>query len=100
GANVGDDVVEFRVQHRLATAEGDDRRSQTRQVVDTALHGFHWNGLGEIVVLVAVGTREVAAASRDDVRQHGMVSRGHALGDHSPFPNPAFESHNAPVYPW
>ena len=89
-AHVSDDVIQFRMQQRLATAEGDNHRSQTRQFVNPALHCFQRNRLGEIVELVAVGARKIAAANRDYVRQDGPVGGGQPIGDHLPFSSPAF----------
>ena len=37
-ADVANQLVEIRVQHRLAAAERDDRRAERRQPVDAALH--------------------------------------------------------------
>ena len=73
GANVGDDVIEFGMQQRLAATESDDRRAETRQFVDAALHRFRRNRLGEVVELVAISTGEIAASNGDDMRQHWVV---------------------------
>ena len=70
---MGDDVIEFGMQQRLAAAESDDRRAKTRQFVDAALHCLPRDRFGEIVVLVAIGTGEIAAANWDDVRQDWVV---------------------------
>ena len=91
-ANVGDQIIEFGVQQRLAPAKGDDRCAQSRQLVNAGLHHIHGNRLGEIVVLVAIGTGEIAAANRNDMRQDGVVRRGHSFGDHLEFADAALRS--------
>ncbi len=72
-ANAADDLVEFGMQQGLAAADGDDRRSQFRQLVDTLEHEFSGNGFGKIVVLVAVLASQVAAADGNDMRQQRMI---------------------------
>ena len=78
-----------RMQQRFAAADGHDRRAQPRQVIDALLHGLERHRLGELVVLVAVLAREIAAAHGDDVRHHRMVGGGQSLGDHLQFANAA-----------
>src|SRR5450759_3359677 len=71
--DVRNDLVELRVQQRLATAERDNGGSQARQLIDAVLHDVQSDRLGKIVVLVAIFTGEIAAANWDDVRQHRVV---------------------------
>lgn len=73
-AHATDDVVELGVKQRLATADGDDGGAERTELVDTLVHGGERNGVAGLVELVAVGAGEIAAAHRDDVRQHGVVS--------------------------
>ncbi len=84
-ADAGDDQVEIGVQQRFAAGDGDDGGAERRQVVEARVHGVHRHGLGEIVVLVAVGAGQVAAAHGNHVRQDGMVGGGQPLGDHLEF---------------
>ena len=43
-ADVADEVVEIGVQHRLAAAEGHDRRAQLGQLVDARQHRLGGTG--------------------------------------------------------
>src|ERR1017187_8058988 len=84
-AYAGDQQVEIGVEQGLAAGDGDDGGAERRQVVQPGVHGVHRDGLGEIVELVAVGARQVAAAHGDDVRQNGVLGRGQPLADHLEF---------------
>ena len=75
-ADAADDVVELRMQQRLAAADGDHGRAQLAQLVHAAEHGLERHRLGEIVVLVAVFAGQIAAAHGDDVRQQRMIGGG------------------------
>jgi len=97
---VGDDLVERGVQQRLATAEGDDVRSQSRKVVNARFHGVHRDGFGEIVELVAVLTRQITTANGNDVRHDGMVGRDHSFGDHHQFAHTALRGNGASADAW
>ena len=66
-ADVADEVVEIRVEHRLAAAEGHDRRAELGQLVDPPLHRVGRHRRRDLVVLVAVAAVDVAAADRDDL---------------------------------
>jgi hypothetical protein len=52
------------------------------QAVDALVHGLNRDGLGEIVVLIAIGTREIASPHRDNVGHDGMISRSERFADH------------------
>ena len=73
-ADARDEGVEVRVEHRLAAAEGDDRRARgsaslsIRAIISSSRHR-----LRDLVVLVAVAAVDVAAADRHDVHEQGMV---------------------------
>ena len=83
-ANAADDVVEFGMQQRLATADGDDRRAEGSEAVDAAEHLVERDGLREIVVFVAIGARQIAAPYGNDVREQRMLGREQRLGNHAP----------------
>ena len=83
--HAADDVVEVRMGQRLAAGDADHGRSETPQVVDAAVHLFEGDGLGNLVVLVAVGAAEVAESRRHDLRQHRMSGRGQGARHHRVF---------------
>jgi hypothetical protein len=85
-ADARDDQVQLGMQQRLAAADGDDTGSQLGQLVEPLVHGLDRYRLGMIVVLVAVGAGKIAAPHGNDVRHHGMASRGQPSGDHADFP--------------
>jgi len=60
-----DEIVEIRVQHRLAAAEGHDRRAERGEVIDAGLHQFgrYWGR--NLVVLVAVAAIDVASGGSE-----------------------------------
>ena len=64
-----DDVVQMRMGQRLAAGDADHGRSETPQVVDAPVHLFERHGLGNLVVLVAVGAAQVAEARGHDLGQ-------------------------------
>ena len=61
------------MQHRLAAAEGDDRRAKVRELVDARQHLVERHRLGDLVVLVAVAAVDVAAADRHEVDEQRMI---------------------------
>ena len=52
------------------------------KLIEPLVHGLQRNRLGEIVVLVAIGASQVAAAHGNDVRQNRMIGGGQAFIDH------------------
>ena len=72
-ANGANDFVEVGVEQRFAAADGDDAGAQAGQHFDPAQHLGGGHGIGDFVVLVAVGAGEIAAPHGDDVRQDGVV---------------------------
>ena len=81
-ANARQDGVQVRVQQRLAAADGDDGGPKIGQAVQPLTHHLQRHRLGMVVVFVAVGARQIAAAHGNDVRHDGMVRGGQPLGDH------------------
>ena len=51
------------MQHRLAPTHRHDGRAELREPVEPVKHGRYRDGRGDLVVLVAVGAVDVAAAS-------------------------------------
>jgi len=96
---VPDELVEFGVQQRLAAADLDVRGAQPSQVVDALAHGSqrHWRRV--FVVLVAVGTRQVAAADRHDLREDGMTRGLEATRDHPGLTPLAIDGPERPLRP-
>src|SRR5215472_5777527 len=72
-ADAADDVVELRMKQSLAAADGDQRGAPRGQLVDAPVHLFDRHGIGEVIVLVAVGAGEIAPTHGDDVDLDGMV---------------------------
>ena len=71
-----DQGVEIRMEHRLAAAECDDRRSEVGQLVDPREHRLGRHRLGHLVVLVAVAAVDVAAADRHEMDEQRMIGAG------------------------
>ncbi len=71
-----DDLVQIRVQQRFAAGDRDDGGAEASQVVDASQHLVERHGIRKVVVFVAVGAGEVAAAHRHNVR-HIRVPGGH-----------------------
>ena len=88
-ADAGDDLVEFGVQQGFAAADGNDGGAEGGQVVEPLIHDVERHRFREVVVLVAIGTRKVAAAHGDDVRQNRMVAIGQPVCNHSDLAKPA-----------
>src|SRR5579864_7439752 len=82
-ANLANDQVQVGVQERLAAADSDDGSAQGGQSVDPLEHGLGGDGLGVVIVFVAVGAGKVAASHGNDVRQNGVVGREQALRNHA-----------------
>ena len=96
-ADVPDELVEVRVQQRLATADLDVRRAQPRQVVDALAHGRQRHRRRVLVVFVAIGARQVAAADRNDLRQDRMTRGLETARQHPGLSPPAVQrSEHAP----
>ena len=88
-ADAADDGVELGVHHRLAAGDGDDAGAQLAELVDAAQHLRERHRVRGLVVLVAVGAGEVAAAHGNDLRQDGMRRVEQTPRDHSHFTNGA-----------
>jgi signal transduction histidine kinase len=87
-ADVRHDQVQIGMQQGLAAADGDDGSAQRGQHVEALAHGFERHRFGAIVVFVAVGAGQIAAAHGDDMRQDGMVRGNQSLVDHAQFAGP------------
>ena len=84
---LADDLVEIGVGQRLAAGDGDDAGAEPRQVVDAAEHLFDRDGLGDLIVLIAVGAGEIAEAHGHDLRHDDVVGRGEGMGDGRDLPD-------------
>ena len=84
-ANVADDFFKLRMEQRFAAADGDDGSSHCREVVQTEFHFFERDGLGNLVVFVAIAAIEIAAAHGDDMDQDRVLGREQCLADHFEF---------------
>jgi len=73
------------MQQGFAAADGNKRSAQGCQLVHATIHLFQWDWIREIVVLIAIGAREIAASHGDDVDLNGMVGRKQTLRDHFEF---------------
>ncbi len=90
-ANATDNLIEFRMQQRLAAADRNHRRPQRSQLVHSLKHHFGGHGLRKIVVFVAVLAGQVAAPYGNDMRQQRMVRRSERARDHARPPQIAME---------
>ena len=81
-AHAADDVVEVGMGQRLAAGDADHGGAQAAQVVDAAVHLVERHGLGDLVVLVAVGAGEVAEARGHDLRQDRVAGGGQRARHH------------------
>ena len=84
-ADAADDVVELGMGERLAAGDADHGGAEAAQVVDAAVHLVERDGLGNLVVLVAVAAGEVAEARGDDLRQDGVAGGSQGAGHHRVF---------------
>ena len=87
-ADPGNDGLDIRVQQGLPAADRDDFGSQLCQFVDSGADFPSRHRGGEIVVLVAVGARQVTSTHRDDMGQHCVAGRKQTPGHHPKFPQP------------
>jgi len=85
-SNVANQLVEFWVKQRLAAADRDHGRAQLGQAVHATQHGGERNRFGEVVIFVAVGTRQVAPTNGHDVRDDWVSPRLHRLRNHLGLP--------------
>ena len=81
-ADMGNDIVQLRMQQRFAAADGDDVGTETGEMVQTPAHHVQRDRLGMIVILVAISTGQIAAAHGDYVRQNRVVPRDQPARDH------------------
>jgi len=106
-ADAANHFIQFRVQQRLTTAEGNDSGAKSRKKIDTAQHHFGQHWIGSFVVFVAIGAREIATADRDDVGKDGMMPRFDRTRKHprltiaalerSQFPDSGGQPHKPPI---
>ncbi len=61
-ADARDDLVQIGMGERFAARNGDDAGAEAGEMVDAAEHLVDRDGLGDLVVLVAIGAGEVAEA--------------------------------------
>src|SRR6185437_7584819 len=73
GADAANNVVKLSMEQSLAAADGNESCAERRQLVNAVVHLFERYGLRDIVVFIAVGTGEIAAAHGNDVDLNGMV---------------------------
>src|SRR5258708_34746404 len=85
-ANGGYDCVEIGEQQRFATGEREDVSAEVGQTVHAVDHDVGGDGRRVVVVLVAIGAGEIAAANGDDVRHDGMDGPHRAARDRTEFP--------------
>src|SRR5579862_3947969 len=66
-ADGADYFIKIRVQQRLASADGDDGGSQTRQIIDTTEHFRGGNRGGVVVKFIAVGAGKITTPDGNNV---------------------------------
>src|SRR5262245_29970937 len=69
------DLVDLRMHHRFAARDRYDRRPELGELVDPLEHRLDRHRIGGLVVLIAVGAREIASPHRHDVHEYGMLGR-------------------------
>jgi len=84
-AHSDNDFIELRVGERLPAGDADHGCAEAAQVIDAADHLIERDGLRNLVVLVAVGAAQIAEASGDNLRQHGVRCRGQGARHHPQF---------------
>ena len=92
GADVANQVIQLRVQHGLAAAHRDAADAEIGQGVGAFNQDVESNGRRDMVVLVAVGTGDVATPGRNHVGQDRMVGIDQRLGDHAGLAKTAIEA--------
>src|SRR5579862_3552252 len=80
-----DDVIQLGMGQGLAAGDADHGRTQAAEVVDAAVHLLEGDGLGDLVVLVAVGAGEIAEARGDDLGKDGVAGGSQGASDHAIF---------------
>ena len=74
-----DDLVQIGMGERLAAGDGDDAGAEAGEMVDAAEHLVDRDGLGDLVVLVAIGAGEIAEAHGHDLRHDHVVGGGQGM---------------------
>src|ERR1700679_975720 len=74
------------MSQRFAARNGDDAGAEAGEMVDAAEHLVDRDGFGDLVVLVAIGTGEVAEAHRDDLRHDDVMGRGQRMPNDAQLP--------------
>lgn len=82
--NPANDFVQVGMQQRLPAADGDHRGAKGTEPVDASAHFVERHWLREVIELIAIRARKIAAAHGDDMSQQGMLRRQQRLGDHAP----------------
>src|SRR5690349_11025819 len=95
--NVPNDLIELGMEQWFAPTDGDDRCTQFSESVHTAQHHCRGDRLGEIVVLVAIATGQIAAPHRNDMRDNGVVARMERPGHHADLPELPRECTDSPL---
>ena len=72
-ARVADELVDLRVEHRLAASELEAERAELLQAVDAGAQHVEGHGRGYLVELIAVAAAEVAAPHDHELRQKRSV---------------------------
>ena len=70
---------------------------EIRQQVHAPAHRVDRDGLREIVVLVTVRARQVAAANRDQMRHDRAVRVAECVREHASLPKPSLDPAHAPA---
>jgi hypothetical protein len=84
--NARNDLVQIGMSERLTARNGDDAGAEAGKMIDAAQHLVQRHGLGDLVVLVAIGAGEIAEAHGDDLRHDDVVGRGQRVSDDAELP--------------
>ena len=79
------------MQHRLAAAESDTANSEIRKKVRPTTQVVNWNRSRKVVVLVAIGAGNVAAACRNEVGEDRVILIREGLHYHPGLPHGAVQ---------
>jgi hypothetical protein len=86
-----DDLVNLRMEQGLASAEMHHRCAKPGEMVNSPLHQIEKNRIRVAIILVAVGTSEIAAPNRHNLGKDRMSVGQESLPEKANLSPPAVE---------